>query len=433
MKTYFKFFSDQLLKSELLKSASVLITGAVIAQLISILLRPVLTRLYTPESLGLYGVYLSIVGIIFVLSSLKYDDAILLPRSDKESTNLLGLSLILNFLINLIIFLLVMLLGKKLISFLGLPPNFPVVILYIIPFGAFLFSCYQSLNTWLIRKKRYYSVSFNKLLRRSSEGASQLIFALFKAFNGLIFSDIIGQAACVSTVAIQTKKSGLNLKLVSLTKIKYVAKKYSEFPKFNLVPSIMSTCSYLLPIIFINKYFSSESAGFFDTSKLLLSIPLAFITSSLSSVVLQKVSEKYNNRTSFLAELKPVLVMVLLIAVVEVFIIILFGENIFRIIFGEKWITSGVISRILVWSFAFNFVVSSFTSIFISMRKIRTYSIWQSFYFFSILLLLLFKHLPFTDFIKIYVLIDVLCYFVAALIMITIVYRYESSLPLGPG
>ena len=59
MKTYLKFLSDQLLKSELLKSASVLITVSVIAQLISILLRPLLTRLYTPESFGICGILAS--------------------------------------------------------------------------------------------------------------------------------------------------------------------------------------------------------------------------------------------------------------------------------------------------------------------------------------------------------------------------------------
>jgi O-antigen/teichoic acid export membrane protein len=428
LKIDFKFFSDQLLKSELLRSATVLVSGSVIAQLLSILLRPILSRLYSPELFGIYGVYLSIVGIIIIFSSFKYDDAILLPKSEKESINLLGLSLILNLIINLTIFFLVVLLGKKLISFLGLPSNFPVPILYVIPLGAFLFSSYQSLNAWLIRKKRYYSVSLNKLIRRGSEGVSQLGFAALKAFNGLIYSDIIGQAASVTTVAIQTKRNGLNLKLVSLTKIRYVARKYSEFPKFNLIPSVMSTCSYLLPIIFINKFFSPEAAGFFDTSKLLLSIPLAFIASSLSSVVLQKVSEKFNNKTSFLGELKPVLMMVLLIAIVEIGIMVLFGERLFTVIFGDEWITSGTISRIMVWSFAFNFVVSSFTSIFVSMRKIKIYSIWQSLYFFSILLLLLFKHLPFPDFIRVYVLIDLVSYFVAALIMITIVYKYESNL-----
>jgi len=422
-----KYFPYHLLRSGLLRSTSVLISGSIIAQLISILLQPILRRLFSPESFGIYSVYLSLVGMILILCSLRYDDTIVLPKSDKESINLVGLSLIISFFFNLFIFFLVFILGKKIIFFLNLPANFPVSILYIIPAGAFLFSTYSSLNAWLIRRKKYYSISLNKMIRRSSEGAAQISFAILKLFNGLIYSDIIGQAANVATVAIQAKKSELNLKLISVTKLKYVFRKYSEFPKYNLIPAFMSSCSYLLPPIFINKYFSPETAGFFDLSKLLLSIPLAFIASSISSVLLQRIAEKFNRKESFLTELKPILYIVGLIAVFEVIAIMLFGEELFKIVFGSQWITSGKISKIMVWSFALNFIASSFTSIFVSMRKIKTYSIWQFIYFISILSLLFFKHLPFTEFLKIYVLIEVLCYVVVTVIMFFIVYRYESA------
>lgn len=428
MKIDLKFYSNHLLKSEILRSASVLISGSVIAQLISILLRPILTRLFSPESFGIYSVYGSLVGIILILSSLRYDDAIVLPQSDKESTNLLGLTLIINFSINILIFLLVLLFGSKIITFLGLPSNFPVPILYIIPLGVFLFSAYQSLNAWLIRKKKYLSVSLNKLVRRSSEGVAQISFALLKSFNGLIYSDIIGQATNVATVAVQAKKNGLNLRLISLTKIKYVLRKYSEFPKYNLIPALMSSCSYLLPPIFINKFFSPETAGYFDLSKLLLSIPLAFIAASISNVLLQKISDRYNRKESFLTELKPVLYIVILISVLEIITIILFGEELFKIVFGAQWIDSGKISKIMVWSFAFNFIASSFTSIFVAMRRIKTYSVWQLIYFISILSLLFFKNLHFTEFLKLYVAIEVLCYIAAVLTLLYIIFRYESSL-----
>ena len=428
MKINFKFYTNHLLKSEILRSVSVLITGTVVAQLLSILLRPILTRLFSPESFGIYSVYSSLVGIIMILSSLKYDDAIVLPKSDKESTNVLGLALIINLIINIFIFLLVILLGKRIISFLGLPSNFPVPMLYIIPLGVFLFSSYQSLNAWLIRKKKYISVSLNKLVRRSSEGVSQITFAIIKAFNGLIYSDIIGQAANVATAAVQSGKNGLDLNLVSITKLKYVFRKYSEFPKYNLIPSLMSSSSYLLPPIFINKFYSSDTAGFFDLSKLLLSIPLALIAASISNVLLQKVSERFNRKESFLSELKPVLYIVLLISIFEIIAILLFGEDLFKIVFGARWIDSGRISRIMVWSFALNFIASSFTSMFIAMRRIKTFSFWQAFYFVAILSLLFFKHLPFNEFLKIYVAIEVFCYVAVVLILLSIIYRYESSL-----
>ena len=37
--------------------------GTIFAQIISILISPILTRIYTPEDFGIYGIYMSIVSI----------------------------------------------------------------------------------------------------------------------------------------------------------------------------------------------------------------------------------------------------------------------------------------------------------------------------------------------------------------------------------
>ena len=426
----FKFFTNILLRSELLRSASILITGTVIAQLISILLQPFLRRFFSPQLYGIYSVYLSLIGIIIVISSLRYDDAIVLPKTDKESANILGLSLIFSFSINLILFLLVVAMGGNIIKFLNLPASFPVWLLYIIPLSAFLYNSYQCLNYWLVRKRKFYAVSANKLSRRGAEGISQVSFALLKNTNGLIYSDIFGQTVNVLTVLFQTFKNGLTFRSISLVKLKYVFKKYKDFPKFNLLPAFMSTCSFMLPPIFINKFFSSESAGFFDLAKLLLSVPLALVATSFSSVLLQRVSERFNKRESFIAELKPVILIVSMISLIEILAIVFFGEFLFKIIGGDSWIISGKISKIMVWSFTFNFIVSTFTTIFVSMRRIKTYSLYQLFYFMAILSLLFFKSLGFVEFLKIYVLIEIICYSILTTIIIFIIIRYEHSLKL---
>jgi O-antigen/teichoic acid export membrane protein len=281
-----------------------------------------------------------------------------------------------------------------------------------------------------VRKRKFYAVSVNKLTRRGAEGISQISFALLKNSNGLIYSDIIGQTVNVLTVIYQTFKNGLTFRSISLVKLKYVFKKYKDFPKFNLVPAFMSTCSFMLPPIFINKFFSSESAGYFDLAKILLSVPLALVATSFSSVLLQRVSEKFNKHESFMTELKPVILVVSLISLIEVLTIVFFGEYLFKFIFGNTWIFSGKISKILVWSFTFNFIVSTFTTIFVSMRRIKIYSIYQLFYFMAILSLLFFKSLGFVEFLKIYVIIEVICYTVLTSVMIFIITRYELSLKL---
>jgi len=427
LKINFQIFLNKILKSELIRNTTVLVTGTVLAQLISILLQPFIRRLFSPESFGIFSVYASLIGIITVISSLRFDDAIVLPKADKESINLIGLSLFSNFFINLVILLVLILSGKRIVSFLNLPETFQIPVLYLIPAGAFLFNTFQSLNFWLIRKRKFYSVSANKLVRRSSEGLFQVGFALAKVYNGLIYSDLIGQFTNVGTAAIQALKNGLKFSLISRNKLRYVARKYSEFPKFNLVPAFMSACSYYIPAVFVNKFFASEAAGFFDLSKLLLSIPLAFVASSFSSVLLQKISEKYKNRESFISDLKPVIMIVLLISFAEILVIMLFGEPLFKFIFGDQWITSGRISKILVWSFVLNFIVSSFSTIFVTMRKIKIYSIWQFLYFIAILSLLFFQHIGFINFLKVYVIIEVVCYFALILVMVNIISRFELS------
>lgn len=430
-KIEFKFFTNILLRSELIRNASILLSGTVIAQLIAFLLQPFLRRFFSPQIYGIFSVYTSLIGIIMVISSLRYDDAIVLPKTDKESSNILGLSLILSFCFNALLFLVVLIMGGKIITFLNLPSSFPSWILYVIPLSSFLYSSYQSINYWLVRKRRFYSVSVNKLSRRGAEAVSQVSFALLKNSNGLVYSDIIGQIVNVFTVIIQSFKYDLTFSFVSLTKLKYVAKKYIDFPKFNLIPAFMSTCGFMLPPIFINKFFSSESTGYFNLAQMLLSVPLGLVAASFTSVLLQRVSEKYNNRTSFLTDLKPVIIVVGLISMVEILTITFFGEFLFRVIFGETWTFSGRISKILVWSFAFNFIVSTFTAIFVAMRKIKVYSVYQLFYFVAIISLLLFKKLGFVEFLKVYVAIEITCYTVLTAVMIFIIARYENSLSNG--
>ena len=62
------------------------------------------------------------------------------------------------------------------------------------------------------------------------------------------------------------------------------------------------------------------------------------------------------------------------------------------------------------------------------MRKIKYYSIWQFCYFISILSLLLLRNFEFTEFLKIYVLIEIVCYIAVLTMMFRIVMNYEKNI-----
>ena len=144
--------------------------------------------------------------------------------------------------------------------------------------------------------------------------------------------------------------------------------------------------------------------------------------------MLQKIAEKFKNNESFLRDLLPIAILLIFVAILEIVVIRFFGEELFSFFFGKRNVFSGKISEILVWSYALNFINASFSSVFIAMKKIKILSIWQIFYFFSILSLFLFKDLQFFDFLEVYVIIEIASYFIASLLMIYLVLQYEKKI-----
>ncbi len=70
-----------------------LVTGTTLAQVITILAAPVITRLYGPEAFGFLAIFASITSILGVIACMRYEMAIMLPKTDEEAANLLGLCL----------------------------------------------------------------------------------------------------------------------------------------------------------------------------------------------------------------------------------------------------------------------------------------------------------------------------------------------------
>lgn len=414
-------------ESEILRNTSILVSGTALAQVIPVILQPLLRRYYSADTFGAYSVYLSLIGIFSIIASFKYDLAIVLPKKDKYAANVMLLSVAISFVFSLLLAISVLLWKNEITGFLNLSNEYSFF-LTLAPAGIFFYSFYQTINNWLTRKKSFVQISVNKFTRRIIEGGAQVGLKSIAVSKGLVIGDILGHIANVLSGLYQSRKTGLYANMLSLVKVKYIARKYSEFPRFNVIPSFMSACSFMLPAIMINKFYSSAFTGYFDLSKLLLSVPLALISTSLSNVLLQSITEKYNLKLSLKKDLLTVLGIVLLIGIFEVLIISVYGVELFKFIFGDNWDYSGRISRILVWSYAMNFIVASFSTIFVSLQKIKILSIWQIFYFFSIISLVFFRNNEFLVFIRIFVGIEIICYLVIIIVMTYIVVSYERKL-----
>ena len=70
-----------------------LTSGSAIAQALTVLVAPILTRLFAPEAFGVVAVFMSISAVFSALSCLRYELSIMLPKTDEEASNLFFLSI----------------------------------------------------------------------------------------------------------------------------------------------------------------------------------------------------------------------------------------------------------------------------------------------------------------------------------------------------
>jgi O-antigen/teichoic acid export membrane protein len=416
------------LKSEFSKNTFTLIFGTVAAQTIPILLQPILRRMFSPEDFGALAVYLTLFSTITIAFSLRYEAAIVLPGNKNVAANILALTFIINLLFSVTLFVVLFLFAPEITRLLNIPLKY-CNYLFFLPLTCLSFSIYQSMNYWLIRQKAFKASANNKIVRRSAEAIAQMGTGFFKITGGLFLGDLIGNTINALVGARQLFKNGFEIEFVSIKKIGYALKRYSDFPKYNLIPTFLSSTASVLPFLIINKIYSTETLGFLDLARTALSIPLAFIAVTISQVFFQQTTEKKNKSESIKKDMRDILLLLSGIVVLEMAVIFTAGPQLFGFIFGKAYTLSGLFSQTLVFGFALNFITSAFSSIFITFEKIRLNSIWQVAYFGAMCSLLLFKPLDINDFLKAYVLIDVIMHSIAFAMMYSIVAAYEKSIP----
>lgn len=414
------------LNRNLLKNISTLVLGTGVAQLIAIGFQLITRRLFSPEVFGNYAVYLSLFSILATLSSLQYNRTVLLPKKDKDSIHLVAVSISAIIGINLLILLAVLLFEHQIAGILHIQSEYSFWLLFL-PLSVVFFAVYEVLNYWLLRQKAFRISAGTKIIRRSGEGLIQSSMGWKGIPSGLVIGDVAGHFLNALYAGYRSFRRGLHFRSFSRASFLAVAKRYSDFPKYNSIPALLNKLCLFLPVILVNAYYNSEVTGYFDLSRMVLALPLALITQAIMQSLLQSLSESKQKGISIKRHLSGLFALLALMAVMGVFLVVFVGDFIFGL-FGAEWSQSALFARIMVYSFALKFVVSPFSAVFTALERIRTASLWQVFNFLVLSVLFFFRELPVMDFILLYVLLEVFSYLVYFVLITRVVHQYERSL-----
>jgi O-antigen/teichoic acid export membrane protein len=93
---------EQIVKNDFVRNVFTLFLGNAIAQGITLISIPILTRLYTPEEFGAVALFIGIVNVIAVASNGRYDMSIMLPKREGQAFHILIGSMVLVLLFSLL-------------------------------------------------------------------------------------------------------------------------------------------------------------------------------------------------------------------------------------------------------------------------------------------------------------------------------------------
>jgi O-antigen/teichoic acid export membrane protein len=342
-----------------------LASGTMSAQVISILAAPLIARLFSPGAFGIYALFVSVTGLISTIVCFRYESAIVLPDSDEDAANAVGVSVLCAVLTFGLTLILTVIGHKAVVRWLHGPELEPF--LWTVPPFVLFWGVLASLKMWNTRKRRFLRLTSVELISTFCSVAIQITAGFLGRVGGgtMILAVVLGLLISTTFLFVQTWRECAQFFRHSLTisRMKQLAQRYHRFPKFSTAGTLLNQLSWQLPTFLLSAFFNPAVVGQYALGNRLMRLPMSLIGSNVGNVFFQRAAEGKHNGAlaSYVEQTFRYLVR---LSLFPCLVLSLVGRDLFVVVFGARWAEAGVFTQILsVWT-CFWFISSPLNGIF---------------------------------------------------------------------
>ena len=339
-------------EKEYLKSIMTLFSGSMIAQMVTMICSPILTRICTPDELGLYALVNGAIGIFGTVMSFRYEMCIVFDDNNENVLALIKLSLIICSFMSFIIAI-----GYYFYFKSRTFENHSLVLGLICGFLVFLLGIINIVTSYNNRNKDYILITRTYVWRIVCQNAGNILSAfLGLGAIGLSFSQLVGYCVGVKSQVRPLRQYKKQFKNVNRFDIMRVAKLHRKQPLMSCPAAFTNGLSYTLLNYFIEAMFSTVLVGYYSISFRILGLPLTMISNNVSKVFMEKASRTYSENGEFKELYKTTVFVLFVIAIPIVVILVCFSPILCEFAFGKGWHIAGEYIKILAPMFALRFI-----------------------------------------------------------------------------
>lgn len=275
------------LATPFMKSMAVLFSGTALANIIMLVMTPILMLLYTPAEFGILSVFTAILMLIIMFSSFCYYLAIVLPANDRTAHQLLVLSNIICVVLTVVC----------VIVFYTIPIaqifNIEEIQPYILLIAcSFLFmGLFNHFNLWALRFEDYQTIARSKVTMNGGQAVVQAVLGVAQFHVlGLLIGEVVGRFFGFMSYMKQYKKD-FTLTRYSWGTLKKPATRYARFSSATTTVYILGNASTYISTLYLAAVFNLQTAGIFYLAQKILTAPQGLISHSAGQVFYSQASQ----------------------------------------------------------------------------------------------------------------------------------------------
>lgn len=365
IRTLITKYREKLKTNLFFQNIAVVAGGNVTAKLIGIIAAPVITRLYTPEEYGVFSVFISVVGVVGSLATLRYAVTIPIAKEEKLADNILKLCFSITLALSLLWALGIAFLGNYFTVQFSAEKLQPY--LWLMPVVFLSKGIYEALNNWAVRTRKFRLITRTKVSQGvSSAGVKVGLGALGVTPLGLFLGHIAQETAGITSLfskLVQLKPAFL--KSFNWNEIKHAAKRYKKFPLVQSWSQLLLALGAQLPVLMIGGFYGVEVVGVFGLAQNMINMPMDLIGQSVAQVYYAEISKYGKNNPGKIYKLSVSIIKKLFwVGLIPVAVLLAVGPWLFKLVFGPEWFDAGVYARFLSILILTRFISSPISNIF---------------------------------------------------------------------
>jgi O-antigen/teichoic acid export membrane protein len=353
-----------------MKAMLQLALGSAAARAITILALPFLARIYEPAEFGLAALFSSLTLLLVPFVTLRYEQALPLPKTAKMAQNLFFLCLLVAFLMWCVISFILIIAPRESYEYIGFGRLADMKFALII--SVLVAAIFEIFSNWATREKAYSTILKGQLFQ-STFGV------LTKSTLGLLFSSstglIIGQVSSILIGLVYfsikfCRKIKADIKHVTLHHILQAAYIYFDFPKFRIATRILIVASTQTPIILSNIYFDTTVTGQLSLATMSVTLTVSLIAEAMSRAHYSELSTiNIKKPDQIRTILKASLRKIAIFSLVPTIILLASGDSLYSLALGENWALAGALASLLAISLPFQMGQVASSTIYILFRR----------------------------------------------------------------